>query len=394
MRWKFCTKSCARYCFLSLFISVALSVSGFLASSASAAVPGSESLRVYRGFVNTNDQWVHENIAVNNTDQMILYPLQNQSSAIFRFLFYPTLTAQTSVKGVIFKDIDLSFYIEAPGGYTDVWVADNNLCTAPHIQMGGITGWTGTVSNCRWWFATSGDYNYIHYHFDAVISGNTSYSVTSSDLNPIYISVGTNSYNVANDVPIYQRAILASTHPVYFNNITYGSIQYATSATDALLQEMISHQDATTGAIEDLEQTTIENTDKIVDALDDNTSATEDLNDSITDSTITGDFTITTIEAFGPLGTIVNNLIAFVGDLLTIGSTPCQPLKPPLPQYAGGGTLDIACPSTFMQPYELFTDAADVIVAAYLWFKIAIYIYHSVENLRNPENDDEEFLQL
>lgn len=177
-----------------------------------------------------------------------------------------------------------------------------------------------------------------------------------------------------------------SSYQVYFekNIINY---VFSDSIDNSLLQTMIGQNTTLIQQNQETRETIDRNAQEIVDA-------TEELNDSVTDSTVTGDFNITTIEAFGPLGTIVNNLIAFVGDLLTIGSTSCQPLKPPLPQYAGGGTLDISCPSSFMQPYKQFTDAIDVIIAAYLWFKIAVYIYHSVENLRNPENDDEEFLEL
>lgn len=254
--------------FLSVFVSC-LTLLLFVSRDASAAVPGSSNVQAYVGYQSGNT-WGDESIQttpVNNEGQMLIYPTNMQKGAIFRFLFYPNLTAQTGVKGVIIKNVDLSFRIEDP--YADSTVPDHNLCTAPHIAVGGISGWTGTVSNCGYWdgWDYENEVQYTHYHFDVVIQGNNSISITSSNLSPIYITVGTRAYNEDGHIPIYERALLASTAPVYFNSITYGSIQYATSATDALLQEMISHQDATTGAIEDLEQTTISNTDRTVSAI-------------------------------------------------------------------------------------------------------------------------------
>lgn len=248
-------------CLLSL--SICLSVS----SSVSAAVPGSESVAVYTAYQSGNT-WGDESIAttpVNNKGQMVLYPTNMQKGAIFRLLFYPVLQVKSSVKGIILKDVDVSFYIEDP--YADSTVPDHNLCTAPHIVMGNTSGWTSKVSNCHYWDGWDGDTQYTHYHFDLVFSGENSINITSSDTAPFFITLGTNGYNESTHTPIYERALYASTAPVYFNSISYGSIQYTTSSTDALLQEVISHQDATTGAIEDLEQTTISNTDRTVSAI-------------------------------------------------------------------------------------------------------------------------------
>ena len=173
----------------------------------------------------------------------------------------------------------------------------------------------------------------------------------------------------------------------------YYGLTTASTSTIRLTQILVSWdgtEDPNTALLEGISgdtQTIIEQNSEINDNL-------ENINDSLTDSTVTGSFNVSNVPSFGPVATIVNNLIGLVQDFLTIGSTSCSPLEPPLPNYAGGGTLTIACPSTFLSPFRQFTTAVDAIIAAYLWVKIAIYIYHKVSDLRNPENDDEEFLDL
>ena len=240
------------FCLLSSLASLVLSV-GFFVKPVSAAVPGSNNVRVYTAYMNMNTQEYGSvsSSAINNEDVQVLYPVVDQLSGIFRFLFYPVMTAQTGVKGISIKNIDIMFYTDT---LTDP-VLDRQVCS--HIMAGyGSGGWTSSVSNCGFWTTwTQGEqYAYTHFHFDLTLiptDGNSSINITSSDLSPFYVTLGTTQYNVNNTIPVYERTLIASNHPVYFGTINYGAITYTKSTTDALLQDVINHQDATTDAVND-----------------------------------------------------------------------------------------------------------------------------------------------
>lgn len=121
---------------------------------------------------------------------------------------------------------------------------------------------------------------------------------------------------------------------------------------------------------------------------------TTEINESINDSTINTsgiDPTSINVPSFGPVATIVNSLINLPNTILNVGS--CTPINPPLPAYIGG-TLTIPCPSTLISPYQSAVDFIEAIAAAYIWFRVAVYIGKQVKKLRDPQNDDEEYLDI
>ena len=176
-----------------------------------------------------------------------------------------------------------------------------------------------------------------------------------------------------------------------------------TSAVVSKLNEVKTQQQATTQAIEDNTTAINNQTDAIndqTDAINDQTDAINDQTDAITDDTVdTTDIDYSditdSVPAFGPIATIINNLIDFPRVFLV--DDLCQPLNTPLPDYLGASDstyLVIPCPSDFLEPYWDAVVLFENIAASYLFFRLAIFIVRQVEYIRDPERDDEEFLQL
>lgn len=139
----------------------------------------------------------------------------------------------------------------------------------------------------------------------------------------------------------------------------------------------------------------INNLNESVSSIDTNMSEVNDnleqINDTLTDSTVTGDFSMPDVPAFGPIATILNSLIDLPRVFLNPGQ--CQDLVGPMPVLTDQNFV-IPCPKRLLQP---FWDAVVVIenfFAAYIWFRTAVYIGRQVKKLRDPTNDDEEFLDI
>lgn len=168
---------------------------------------------------------------------------------------------------------------------------------------------------------------------------------------------------------------------------------------DASTDQVVTNLDVLNQTVQDASHDIQTKIDEQIDTINDNTEAVEDLKESITDDNIdTDDIDYNQITdavpAFGPIATIINNLIEFPRVFLT--DTPCSPLQIPLPAYLGAGnmTLPLACPSTIMQPYWDLVVFVETLTASYLFFRLAIYIARKIKGLRDPENDDEEYLDL
>lgn len=116
----------------------------------------------------------------------------------------------------------------------------------------------------------------------------------------------------------------------------------------------------------------------------------DDLNQSITDPTVNGDFSQNNVPAFGPVATIVNNIFDLPRVFLNPGQ--CQAVNLPLPFV--NKDLPLTCPSDFMAPYQQIIILADTLASAYILYKTAVYTVRSVKKLRDPENEDEEYLDL
>lgn len=116
----------------------------------------------------------------------------------------------------------------------------------------------------------------------------------------------------------------------------------------------------------------------------------EDLNNSITDPTVNGNFQTNNVPAFGPVATIVNNIFDLPRVFINPGQ--CQAVNLPLPFV--NKNLPLTCPSDFMAPYQQIIVLVDTIASAYILYKTAVYTVKSVKKLRDPENEDEEYLDL
>lgn len=117
----------------------------------------------------------------------------------------------------------------------------------------------------------------------------------------------------------------------------------------------------------------------------------ENINDTLTDSNVSGSFNTSPIQPFGPIGTITNSILELPRIILTVNN--CQPLTPELPYVHEN--IEIPCPSTVLnQMAGDFMSYLDVIASAFVWFITARYIFKKVQGLRDPENDDEEYLDI
>lgn len=143
-----------------------------------------------------------------------------------------------------------------------------------------------------------------------------------------------------------------------------------------------------------------DNLQDIADRTSELSDSVQDVNDTLKDDTVDTsniDYSDITdsVPAFGPIATIVNSLIDFPRVFLT--DDLCQPLNTPIPEYMGASDstyLVIPCPSDFLEPYWDAVVLIESIAAAYIYFRLAIFIVRQVEYIRDPERDDEEFLNL
>lgn len=128
-----------------------------------------------------------------------------------------------------------------------------------------------------------------------------------------------------------------------------------------------------------------------IDAIKDQTQSIDNLESSITDPTIEGDFSVSAIQPFGPIGAITNAILAIPQTLLTLGD--CSSITLNLPFVDESIILPCMSPILDSMAGPLIT-SIDVITSAYIWFVVAKYIFRKVQQLRDPQNDDEEYLDL
>lgn len=171
-----------------------------------------------------------------------------------------------------------------------------------------------------------------------------------------------------------------------FNYVTY-AYQTNPSYSEQQTQVMIEQNQT----IIDQNTQIIQGQNNIYDKISDNNDALNHINDSITDSTVTGDFSMPGVPAFGPIASIINAII----DLPRVFLTPpaCADLVGPLP-IIPEHTFTIPCPSKLLEPYADAVNLAQNLIASYVWFRVAVYILAQVKKLRDPQNDDEEYLNI
>lgn len=182
---------------------------------------------------------------------------------------------------------------------------------------------------------------------------------------------------------IYQSTYPASPPKLYFEqNPT--QINWSTNIDNSLLQTQIQ-QNST------IIQQNINTYNMQKDEFDQTQDKIDNLTDSITDDTVSGDFSMPDVPSFGPVATIINSIIDLPRVFLTPGT--CQDLVGPMPILTDQNFV-IPCPKKLLEP---FWDAIVVIenfFAVYIWFRVAMYIVRQVKKLRDPTNDDEEYLDL
>lgn len=163
---------------------------------------------------------------------------------------------------------------------------------------------------------------------------------------------------------------------VYLESTTM-SIDFTTTIDNSLLQYQITQNDI----IINQNQAT---QNKMVEGF-------EQVNDTLTDSTVTGNFNVTSLQPFGPIGAITNGILQIPATIMNLN--PCTPITPELPYI--GENINIPCPSTVLNAMAGdFMTWIDVIASAGIWFIVAKYIFKKVQNLRDPTNEDEEYLEL
>lgn len=161
---------------------------------------------------------------------MLLYPVVDQYAGIMRFFYYPHIPSGSGY-GLLFKGVDLSFYVDDDAVFT----VDTSFCD--HIGAGGLSSaFSYTVNRCGYYLADGGDGNtYIHFHFD--LYGVSPTSQVISDDGSFYITVGTYAYNEQQDSPLVKRSIVFANLPLYFNGLDVGNISLQTSADTSLLEQ-------------------------------------------------------------------------------------------------------------------------------------------------------------
>lgn len=178
----------------------------------------------------------------------------------------------------------------------------------------------------------------------------------------------------------------ATVAPIRLSYVGWG---YDTSEDPAVqyLQQM-SQQNQT---IINQNQTVIDQNTQIINQQNQTNQNLSDINSSITDSNVSGDFSVSPIPAFGPIAGILNNLLELPRILLAVPA--CTPIRPVLPYV--NEQIEIPCMSTiYAQAYPAFITFLDAITSAYIWFRVARYIVRQVQRLRDPEQEDEEYLDI
>lgn len=166
--------------------------------------------------------------------------------------------------------------------------------------------------------------------------------------------------------------------------VSFGTTNFNATFSNNLSDELLQQQIVQNQQIIDI------NT-QIRDGVGQTTDAINNLHDSVTDSTITGNFSISAIQPFGPIAAITQGILGLPAVILNIN--PCTEITPELPYVHE--EITIPCPSTVLRGMMGgFMDYLDVIASAYVWFITARLIFKKVQDMRDPTNEDEEYLDL
>lgn len=208
--------------------------------------------------------------------------------------------------------------------------------------------------------------NYIRYH--CVVA-------STANFKPDYLYVTFGNYNYQDGQAYYGQAV---------SQFLVSYIGWGFDAQDdpntAYLQQIAQQN-----------QTIINQNNQINNSIKEQTEKIEDINDSITDSTVEGDFNLPDIPSFGPISTIVNSII----DLPRVFLNPpaCSALNVPFP-ILKEEHFNVPCPKVLLEPYQEAVNLIQNLLAAYIWYRVAVFIARQIKKLRDPQNDDEEYLDI
>lgn len=238
------------------------------------------------------------------------------------------------------------------GAFSSVKIASSNISTA-------ITEWNNGANKT---LTIYGDI--VFKDIQANSSGN------------FICQIGNPSYAFISTANVFSSTYV---NRIYFEQ-NPGYIEYSNNINDALLQTQIWQNDVM-----------INNQTIIADGIGQTTDAVNNLNQSITDSTVNGNFDIAGIQPFGPIGTITTSILELPRIIMNVN--PCETIKPTLPYV--NEELEIPCPSVVLtQMGGNFINMLDTLCSAGLYFFLGRYIFKKVQNLRDPTNEDEEYLDI
>lgn len=190
----------------------------------------------------------------------------------------------------------------------------------------------------------------------------------------------------SNDFAFVQKQDLNYNLQIYFERNPM-SITFSNNQSDALLQQQIQIQ----SSIDQNLIITADRVSEVNDSVQELNSSVQDVNDALTDPTVSGDFTMPDVPSFGPIATILNSVIDLPRVFLTPGS--CVDLVGPMPILTDQNFV-IPCPKKLLEPFWDAVVYIENFFAVYIWFRTAMFIIRSVKKLRDPQNDDEEYLDL
>lgn len=226
-----------------------------------------------------------------------------------------------------------------------------------------VTEWTGPAPT-------------IPYHNKTLtVNVDLSLSGLSTGSQNIYCMIGSSEY-------AFYQTTYANSSPLLWFEQQPTTIEFTTNPTDSLLNTQIEQN-----------QTIINQNETIIENVENISTSVDNLTDTITDDTVEGDFTMPEIPAFGPVATILNNVLSIPQTLLNSLNARCYSVS--TSQFYGS-TLTLPCFSYIMADIGLSQpfNTIESFLAVYIWFRVGVFILRSVKKLRDPENDDEEYLDI
>lgn len=227
-----------------------------------------------------------------------------------------------------------------------------------------VTEWTGPAPT-------------IPYHNKTLtLNVDLSLSGLSTGSQNIYCMIGSSEY-------AFYQTTYANSSPLLWFEQQPTTIEFTNNPTDSLLNTQIEQN-----------QTIINQNETIIENV-------EDLTDTITDDTVEGDFTMPDIPAFGPIAEIINGIIGLPQGIINSINRPCVPLTGPMPLFPDK-TITLPCFKTIATGFTgsnqggfwPVVNTIEYFIAMYMWYRTALFIVRSVKKLRDPQNEDEEYLDL